>query len=125
MPTKTKIRYVDGYVIPVPKRNVAKYARMARLGCKIWMKHGALDYRECVIEDPKVYCGPGFPKGIRTKRGETVVFAYIGYKSRKHRDQVNAKVMKDPALTAGMDPKKMPFDYQRMLFGGFRTLAGS
>lgn len=125
MPNKNSARYVDGYVIPVPKGKIKEYTRLAKIGCKVWMRHGALDYRECVVEDPKVFCGPGFPKGIRVKRGETVVFSYVVYKSRKHRDQVNAKVMQDPELCAGMDPKKMPFDHRRMLFGGFTTLVGA
>ena len=117
--------YVDGFVIPVPKKKIAEYRRMAEIGCKVWMKHGALDYRESVGEDLKVKCGPGFLRGIKVKPGETVVFAYIVYKSRAHRDKVNAAVMKDPELTAGMDPNKMPFDWKRMLFGGFETLVGT
>lgn len=125
MPTKTSTRYVDGFVIPLPKRRVAAYTRMARIGRRVWMRHGALDYRECVLEDPAVYCGPGFRKGIRVKRGETVVFAYIVYKSRAHRDQVNARVIQDPELTAGLDPAAMPFDARRMIHGGFRTLVES
>jgi uncharacterized protein YbaA (DUF1428 family) len=89
------------------------------------MKHGALDYRECVGEDLKAHCGPGFPRGIKVKKGETVVFAFIVYKSRAHRDKVNAAVMEDPELCAGMDPEKMPFDWRRMLTGGFETLASA
>ncbi|MBI5766308.1 MAG: DUF1428 domain-containing protein [Verrucomicrobia bacterium] len=122
---KKSAHYVDGYVIPVPKKNVAEYRKMAQLGCKVWMKHGALDYRECVGEDLNVKCGPGFSRGIKVKRGETVVFAYIVYKSRAHRDKVNAAVMKDPELCAGMDPEKMPFDWRRMLTGGFETLVSA
>jgi uncharacterized protein YbaA (DUF1428 family) len=121
---KESAQYVDGFVIPVPKRKIAAYRRMAQVGCKVWMKHGALAYRECVGEDLKVKCGPGFPRGIKVKPGETVVFAYILYKSRAHRDKVNAAVMKDPELNASMDLNKMPFDWKRMLFGGFETLVG-
>ena len=122
---KKPAHYVDGFVIPVPKKKIAEYRRMAQTGCKVWMKHGALDYRECVGEDLQVKCGPGFPRGIKVKPGETVVFAYIVYKSRAHRDKVNAAVMQDPELGAGIDPNKMPFDWKRMLFGGFETLVGS
>jgi uncharacterized protein YbaA (DUF1428 family) len=96
---------------------------MAKLGAKIWMEHGALDYKECVAEDLDVKCGLPFPKGIKSKAGETIVFAYIVYKSRKHRDQVNAKVMKDPRM--GGTPPKMPFDFKRMLYGGFEVIVSS
>lgn len=123
MPKKNS-EYVDGFVIPVPKKNVAAYRKMAEVGRKVWLRHGALDYRECVGDDLAVPCGPGFVRGIKAKPGETVVFAYIVYKSRAHRDKVNAKVMQDPELMAGCDPKKMPFDAARMLYGGFQTLVG-
>jgi uncharacterized protein YbaA (DUF1428 family) len=113
-------KYVDGFVIPVPKRNINDYKKMARMGGKIWREHGALQYCEAVGEDLDVHCGMPFPKGIKTKAGETVVFAWIVYKSRKHRDQVNAKVMKDPRL--GQMPKKMPFDVKRMVYGGFEIV---
>lgn len=115
-------KYVDGFVIPVPKKNLADYKRMAQLGRKIWMKHGALQYFECVGDDLKVLegCGPGFPKGIGLKTGETAIFAFIIYKSKAHRDAVNKKVMKDPAMQA--PPKKMPFDMARFLTGGFKTI---
>ncbi len=116
--------YVDGFVIPVPTKNVTAYRRMAEIGRKVWLRHGALDYRECVGDDLAVPFGLAFPKGIKTKRGETVVFAYIVFRSRAHRDKVNAKVMKDPELSAGCDPKKPPFDCARMLYGGFTTLVG-
>jgi uncharacterized protein YbaA (DUF1428 family) len=122
---KKSAPYVDGYVIPVPKNKIAEYRKMAQIGCKVWMKHGALDYRECVGEDLGVKCGPGFLRGIKAKRGETIVFAYIVYKSRAHRDKVNAAVMKDPELCASMDPKTMPFDWRRMLMGGFETLVSA
>ena len=121
---KKTTHYVDGFVIPVPKKKIAEYRKMAALGCKVWMKHGALDYRECVGDDLNVPCGLPFPKGIKVKPGETVCFSFITYKSRAHRDKVNAAVMKDPELCAGMDPKKMPFDCNRMLYGGFKQLVG-
>jgi uncharacterized protein YbaA (DUF1428 family) len=110
-------KYVDGFVVPVPKRNINEYKKMARLGGKIWREHGALQYCEAVGEDLDIKFGMPFPKGIKTKPGETVIFAWIVYKSRKHRDQVNEKVMKDPRLQ-GPKPK-MPFDFKRMLYGGF------
>lgn len=114
-------QYVDGYVLPVPKKNLAAYRRMAQDGGKIWRKHGALEYRECVGEDLKVKWGTPFPKQLKTKPSETVVFAWIVFKSRAHRDRVNALVMKDPALKMPAS-KKMPFDPDRMLFGGFTLL---
>ena len=114
--------YVDGFVIPVPKRNIAAYRRMAQLAGKVWREHGALDYRECVGDDLKVKVCLSFPKGIRAKPGETVMFSWITYKSRAHRDRVNAKVMKDPRLAKMMDPDAMPFDGDRMLYGGFKTI---
>lgn len=115
-------RYVDGFVIPVPKKQLKLYTRLARLGRKVWMDHGALDYYECVGDDLDVPFGLPFPKGIRTKPGETVVFSFIVYQSRAHRDRVSKKVMADPRLASACDPKNMPFDPQRMLFGGFKAL---
>ena len=115
-------QYVDGYVLPVPKKNLDAYRRLAQKASKIWREHGALEYRECVGEDLKVKFGVPFPKGIRIKPGETVVFAYITYKSRAQRDKVNAKVMKDPRLASMCDEKNPPFDFNRMLYGGFNTL---
>jgi uncharacterized protein YbaA (DUF1428 family) len=117
-------QYVDGFVLPVPKKNLAAYRRLALKASQIWREHGALDYRECVGEDLDVEFGLPFPRGIKTKPGETVVFAYIVYRSRKDRDRVNARVMKDPRLTAQCDPKQMPFDCRRMLYGGFKTIVG-
>jgi len=114
--------YVDGYLIPIPKKNLAAYRRMAQKACKIWREHGALEYRECAGDDLKVQCGIAFPKLTKAKPGETVIFAWIVYKSKAHRDSVNAKVMKDPRLTAMCDPKKMPFDCQKMSYGGFKVL---
>jgi uncharacterized protein YbaA (DUF1428 family) len=115
-------KYVDAFVIPIPKKKIAAYKEMAQLGCKVWMDHGALDYKECIAEDLKAPFAMPFPKGIKAKAGETVAFSWIVYKSRKHRDQVNAKVMKDARLQPAMDPKKMPFDVKRMLYGGFEVL---
>jgi uncharacterized protein YbaA (DUF1428 family) len=116
------MHYVDGFVLPVPKKKIAVYRKMATEAKKVWMKYGALNYYECVLEDSKAEFALPFPKGIKLKAGETVIFAFIVYKSRAHRDRVNAKVMKDPELCAGMDPKNMPFDCKRMLYGGFQTI---
>ena len=115
-------RYVDGYVLPVPKKNIAAYRRMAQLAGRVWREHGALEYRECVGDDLKVNGIASFLWQSRAKAGETVVFAWIVYKSRAHRNRVNAKVMKDPRLAKMMDPKAMPFDAKRMAYGGFRVL---
>jgi len=114
--------YVDGYLIPIAKKNVAAYKKMAAIGCKVWMDHGALDYRECVGDDLKAPWGSPFTKLLKTKPSETVVFSWIVFKSKAHRDKVNASVMKDPRLTSGMDMKKMPFDPKKMCYGGFKTL---
>ena len=114
--------YVDGYVLPVPKKNLAAYFRLARKASKIWRGHGALGYRECLGEDLAVKFGRTFPRGIKIKAGETVVFSWIEYKSRAHRDRVNAAVMKDPRIHAMCDPKNPPFDMNRMLFGGFKVV---
>jgi uncharacterized protein YbaA (DUF1428 family) len=116
------MRYVDGYVVPVPKKNVAAYRRMAQKAGKVWRDHGALEYIECVADDVKPGKHTSFPQSVRLKPAETVVFAYIVYKSRAHRDRVNAKVMKDPRLANMMDPKAMPFDGKRMFWGGFKAL---
>ena len=112
--------YVDGYVLPIPKKNLKAYARMARMGAKIWMKHGALDYKECVGEDLKTKWGMPFSRLMKLKPGETVVFSYIVFKSRAHRDRVNAKVMKE--MEKMVDMKEMPFDIKRMVYGGFKVL---
>jgi uncharacterized protein YbaA (DUF1428 family) len=112
--------YIDGFVIPVPKRKVAAYLRMARAAAKVWRKHGALEYRECVGDDLAVKMCLSFPRGIKAKRSETVVFSFIVYKSRAHRDAVNARVMKDPRIVAMMK-QTMPFDGDRMIYGGFKV----
>jgi uncharacterized protein YbaA (DUF1428 family) len=116
------MRYVDGYVLPVPKKNLAAYRRMALKAGKVWREHGALEVRECVGEDLQMKFGVPFPRVIKLKPGETVVFSWILFKSRAHRDAVNGKVMKDPRLAKMMDPKAMPFDHKRMVYGGFTTL---
>lgn len=116
------MQYVDGYVLPVPKKNLQTYRRIAQRAGKIWREHGALEYRECVGDDLNVKMLVPFPRRIKLKPGETVVFSWIGFKSRADRDRVNAKVMKDPRLAKMMDPKSMPFDVKRMVYGGFETL---
>lgn len=117
--------YVDGFVIPIPKKTIPAYRRMAAKACKIWREHGALDYKECVGEDLVTKMAMPFTKGIKSKPGETVVFSWITYKSRAHRDKVNAKVMKDPRIAAMCDPKDMPFDCKRMLYGGFSVIVSA
>ena len=116
------MKYVDGYVLPVPTKNLAAYRRMAQKAGKIWIEHGALEYRECAGEDMETPMGMPFPKQLKLKADETVVFAWVVYKSRAHRDRVNAKVMKDPRLGEGMDMKNMPFNPKRMAYGGFQVL---
>jgi uncharacterized protein YbaA (DUF1428 family) len=118
-----QMRYVDGYVLPVPKKKLKAYLRMAQLGKKTWRKHGALDYKECVGDDLKVKWGTTFSRMMKLKPGETVVFSYIVFKSRAHRDRVNARVMKDMEK-AGM-PTDMPFDVKRMVYGGFKVSVGT
>jgi uncharacterized protein YbaA (DUF1428 family) len=113
--------YVDGFVLPVPKNKVDDYRRIARKAGKVWREYGALEYRECVADDVKPGKTTSFPQSVKAKRSETVVFSWIVYRSRAHRDRVNAKVMKDPRIT-GMDPKAMPFDAKRMFWGGFKTI---
>ena len=116
------MRYVDGFVLPVPKKNLQAYRRIAQKAGKVWREHGALEYRECVGDDLDVKMGVSFPRRIRLKPGETVVFSWIVFKSRAHRDRVNAKVMKDARLAKMMDPKAMPFDVKRMVYGGFKIV---
>jgi uncharacterized protein YbaA (DUF1428 family) len=117
--------YVDGFLIPVPKKNLAAYRKQATLAGKVWREHGALDYRECAGDDLAAMFGLPFPKLMKLKKGETPVFSWIEYRSRAHRDRVNAKVMKDPRLVPMMDPKKMPFDAKRMSYGGFKTIVAA
>jgi uncharacterized protein YbaA (DUF1428 family) len=113
--------YVDGFVVPVPKKQLQAYRRLAKQAGKVWREHGALEFRECVADDVKVGKWTSFPRSVKLKPSETVVFSWITYKSRAHRDRVNAKVMKDKRITS-MDPKTMPFDGKRMIYGGFKVL---
>ena len=115
-------RYVDGFVLPVPKRKLAAYRRMAQKAGKVWRDHGALEFRECMADDVKVGKWTSFPRSVKLKKGETVLFSYIVFKSRAHRDRVNARVMKDPRITGMGDVKDMPFDAKRMIYGGFKVL---
>ena len=114
--------YVDGFVLPVPRRKLASYRRMAAIAGKVWREHGATEYIECVADDVKRGKWTSFPRSVKLKPGEVVVFSYITYKSRKHRDSVNAKAMKYRRLAKLMDPKAMPFDGKRMFWGGFKTI---
>lgn len=112
--------YVDGFVIPVPKKNLAAYRRMARRASKVWLEHGAQHYVECVADDVKPGKVTSFPQAVKLKPGEVVVFSWIVYKSRAARDRANKKVMADPRLADLMSPKKLPFDGMRMFWGGFK-----
>lgn len=114
--------YVDGFVVPVPSKNLAKYRRLARKTGKIWREYGALDYQEWLGDDTPVGKLTSFPRSVKLKRGETVVFAWIVYKSRKDRDRINAKVMKDPRLADIVEGKNLPFDGKRLIYGGFKPL---
>ena len=114
--------YVDGFVVPVKTKKLDEYRRLSRKAGKIWLEHGALEYVECVADDVKKGKLTSFPQSVQLKRTETVVFSYIVYKTRKHRDRVLAKVMKDERLADMMDPKGMPFDGKRMFWGGFADL---
>ena len=115
-------RYVDGFILPVPKKRVAEYRKLARLASKVWREHGALEYVECMAEDVKPGKWTSFPQAVKLKRDEVVWFSWITYRSRRHRDQINARVMKDPRLAPYMDPKAMPFDGRRMIYGGFKAV---
>ena len=114
--------YVDGFVVPVPRKNLAAYRRMAQKAGKVWKEYGALEYKEWISDDVKVGKLTSFPRSVKLKPGEIVVFSWIVYKSRAHRDRVNAKVMKDPRMNNPEMQKAMPFDMKRMCFGGFRVL---
>jgi len=115
-------KYVDGYILPIPKRNLQIYRRIAQKAGKIWREHGALEYRECAGDDLKVKWGVPFPRQMKLKAGETVIFAWVVFKSRADRDRVNAKVMKDPRLAKMMETTAMPFDAKRMVYGGFEVI---
>ena len=119
------LTYVDGFVVPVPAKNLAAYRRMASLAGKVWREHGALEYTECVADDVKPGKRTSFPQSVKLKRGEKVVFSWVVYKSRKDRDRVNAKAMKDPRMAAMMNPKAMPFDGKRTFWGGFKVLVSA
>ena len=112
--------YVDGFIVPVPKKNLKDYLAIARKAGKVWMDHGAVDYQECVADDVKKGKWTSFPRSVKLKPNETVIFSWITYKSRAQRDRVMKNVMKDPRLEKMMDPKKMPFDAKRMIYGGFK-----
>jgi uncharacterized protein YbaA (DUF1428 family) len=116
------MEYVDGFVVPVPKKKVGAYKKIAKLASKVWRDHGALDYRECAADDVQKGKVTSFPRSVKAKPGETVVFAWITYRSRKDRDRILKKVMADKRLARFMDPKKMPFDTRRMFWGGFKTI---
>jgi uncharacterized protein YbaA (DUF1428 family) len=117
--------YVDGFIVPVPKKKLEDYRRLARKAGKIWREHGALDFKECVADDVKKGKWTSFPRSVKLKPGETVVFSWITYRSRAHRDRVNAKVMKDKRLASMMDMKSMPFDGKRMIYGGFKVFVSA
>ena len=114
--------YVDGFVLPVPKRNLAAYRRMATTAGKVWREHGALDYKECVADDVKKGKVTSFPQSVKLKPGESVWFSWIVYRNRRHRDAVLKKVMADKRLSGMMDPKQFPFDAKRMIYGGFKVM---
>ncbi len=116
------MKYVDGFVLPVPKKNLAAYRRMAQKAGKVWREHGALEFRECVGDDLETKMSASFPQTIKLKRDETAVFSWIVFKSRVHRDSVNARVMEDPRLAKMMNSKSMPFDPKRMVYGGFEVI---
>jgi len=115
-------RYVDGFVIPVPKKNLAAYRRMAAKAGKIWKEHGAIEYLECAGDDLRVKGMASFLTLVRAKPGETVVFSWVVYKSKAQRDRANKKIMADPRLAAMMEGKEMPFNVKRMAYGGFRAI---
>jgi uncharacterized protein YbaA (DUF1428 family) len=114
-------RYVDGFVLPIPKKNAAAYRRIAQKAGRIWREHGALEYLECIADDVKPGKHTSFPQSVKLEPGEVVWFSWILYRSRAHRERVNAKVMKDPRMAKLMGPDSMPFDGKRMIFGGFEA----
>jgi uncharacterized protein YbaA (DUF1428 family) len=117
-------RYVDGFVLVVPKKKLAAYRKLALKASGIWLEHGALEYYECVGEDMSTPMGIPFPRLARCRRGEHVVFSWVRYRSRAHRDSVNAKIMKDPRVAAMCNEKNTPFDMKRMSYGGFEVMVG-
>jgi len=114
--------YVDGFIVPVRKRDLAAYRRMAKQAGKVWREHGALEFRESIADDVSWGKRTSFPRSVKQKSGETVIFSYIVYKSRADRDRINAKVMKHKRLAKMMEPKALPFDAKRMIWGGFKTV---
>jgi uncharacterized protein YbaA (DUF1428 family) len=116
------MNYVDGFVVPVPKKKLSAYRRMAKKAGKVWRDHGALAFHESVADDVKVGKWTSFPRSVKLKKGETVVFSWIVYKSRAHRDRVLKNVMADKRLAKMMNPKAMPFDAKRMIYGGFKIM---
>lgn len=117
------MKYVDGFVLAVPRKKLAAYKKLAKMGCKVWLDHGALEYRECIGDDMSVKWGMPFPRAIKLKKDETVMFSWIVFKSRADRDRINAKVMQDPRLSSM--GKEIPFDVKRMMYGGFKILVTS
>jgi len=113
--------YVDGFIVPVPKKKLSAYRSIAKKAGKVWRDHGALEYWECVADDVKKGKWTSFPRSVKLKGGETVIFSWIMYKSRKDRDRILKKVMADPRLKKMMNPKAMPFDGKRMIYGGFKS----
>ena len=116
------MHYVDGFVVPVPRKNLKAYKRMAMKASKVWRDHGALEVVECLADDVKKGKWTSFPRSVKLKKSETVVFSWIIYKSRSHRDKVMAKVMKDPRIAKMMQSGTPPFDPNRMIFGGFKLI---
>jgi uncharacterized protein YbaA (DUF1428 family) len=114
--------YVDGFVLPIPKDKLAAYRKIARRSGKIWKEHGALDYVECVADDVPEGKSTSFPRSVKLKPDEVVVFSWIVYRSRADRNRINKLAMADPRLADLMNPKAMPFDAKRMIFGGFKEL---
>ena len=117
-------QYIDGFVLPVPKKNIEAYRKVAKLACKVWLDHGALDYYECIADDVKKGKHTSFPQSVKLKSKETVFFSWIVYKSRAHRDKVLKKVMKDPRIV-NMGPELVPFDMKRMIYGGFKVFVSA
>lgn len=117
-----RMAYVDGFVIVIPKKNIAAYRKMAKIAGEVWKEYGALDYKECVGEDLKVKYGTPYPKLLKIKPTETVIFSYITYKSRAQRDKINAKVIQDARIKDSCEPDNMPFEMKRMSYGGFDVI---
>jgi uncharacterized protein YbaA (DUF1428 family) len=113
--------YVDGFIVPVPRKKLDAYRKLARKAGRIWREYGALDYVECIADDVKRGKRTSFPRSVKIKPGEVVIFSWITYRSRKARDRVNARAMKDPRLADTMNAKDLPFDGKRMIYGGFKT----